>query len=41
MLSVSSTIILNGAHVFLNNSHKKNIEELVKKLNQDGLRVVG
>jgi len=40
MLSVSNKLLINNTEVSLTNIHKENILKLVKKLNQEGLRVV-
>lgn len=40
MISISNKILINNIQVPITNSHKENIFSIVKKLNQDGLRVV-
>jgi len=40
MLSVSNKLLISNVEVPLTNVHKENILKLVKKLNQEGLRVV-
>lgn len=40
MLGVSNKILINNVQVPITNVHKDNIISIVKKLNQDGLRVV-
>lgn len=40
MIAVSNKILINGVEIPITNLYKENIFSLVKKLNQDGLRVV-
>lgn len=40
MLTISNKILINNIQIPITNSHKENIFSIVKKLNQDGLRVI-